>query len=201
MHERRRLKRRGRLYVLSAPSGGGKTTLSDMLASSTPFMRRSVSLTTRRKRGTEKDGKDYFFADEREFRKLIRNGAFLEWAKVFDNYYGTLKTQVNSHLANGEDVLLAIDVRGAAQIMKQCPRAVTIFLLPPGEKELRRRLGRRATDASGEVNKRIREASREIKAAAMYKYSVINDNLNTAFRELKRIVQKERMAENAKEAK
>ncbi len=134
---------KGKLFIISAPSGSGKTTLCELLEKSMPRLVRSISLTTRPARKGEKSGRHYIFVTEKEFRKRLRQGRLLEWARNFGNYYGTPKESVMDFLNSGKDVILAIDVKGAMKIKKIYPRGVFIFILPPSLEELEKRLKKR----------------------------------------------------------
>ena len=150
--------RRGRLYVIAAPSGAGKTSLVRAILERRPQLRFSISCTTRQRRPTEQEGRDYFFVDHAEFERRIAAGAFLEYAQVFDNYYGTLKAQVEGLLVEGHDVILEIDWQGARQVRASMPECASIFILPPSLAELERRLRGRATDSDEVIERRLRDA-------------------------------------------
>lgn len=168
----------GILFVLSAPSGTGKTTLANYLVNHLPDMKRSVSYTTRKKREGERDGVDYHFVDHATFEKMIKEKAFAEHAKVHDNYYGTALKTVKEAKADGKDILLVIDVQGAATLAKQDVDSVSIFLLPPSMDVLRERLGTRGTESEDVIDKRIETARKEIEACRNYDYIVVNDKLS-----------------------
>jgi len=184
--------RKGRLFIISAPSGCGKTTLCDRLLRKMPRMVRSVSLTTRPPRKGESNGRDYIFVTQREFRKRIAKGGLLEWAKNFGYYYGTPKRRVETLLSDGVDVILAIDVKGAMKIKRCLGKGVYIFILPPSLSDLQKRLRRRRTDDKREISKRMKIARRELTYARRYDYVIVNDNLDRATRELEAIVTAER---------
>ncbi len=185
--------RRGFALVVSAPSGAGKTTLCRRLISEDPEISFSVSFTTRPPRPREKEGVDYFFVSEETFQKMIKEGAFLEWAKVHGHYYGTSKDQVLKALESGQDILLDIDVQGAAQVKKTLGQdAVLVFVLPPSFEELERRLRRRSTESEMAIRQRLENAKQEITRAEEFEYLILNDNLETAFKDLKSILMAER---------
>ena len=177
-----------RLFVLAAPSGAGKTTLVKELVANHPDIRFSVSYTTRDKRVTEKEGHDYFFVDEDAFLRLQEQGELLESALVFDNHYGTRRSQVEKHLADGHNVLLEIDWQGAAQVRQSMPGSITVFILPPSRSELERRLRDRKTDSEGVIERRLRDALDDMSHWNEFDYVIINDDLTTAVAELDAIL-------------
>lgn len=182
---------KGRIFILSGPSGVGKTTIHEkILLSKTLKGRvvRSVSMTTRPKRKGEVHGRDYFFVSLKMFLYKIRVGQFLEWAKVFDQYYGTPFKQVQKLLGRGKSVLLCIDVQGAAQVMKRCPEAVSIFVKAPSLMELKKRLLKRGTENEETMMKRLRLSRQEMKQAKTYTHVVVNKNLASACCEVERII-------------
>ena len=170
----------GRLFVVSAPSGAGKTTLCKAARARLPELVYSISTTTRAPRPGEVEGKDYFFVSEAQFRQGIEDGQWAEWAKVHDHYYGTSARFIEQHLEMGRDVLLDIDVQGARQILDRYPFAVTIFIMAPSKNALRERLVTRGQDAAGVIEKRLRNADGEIASKGWYQYVVINDDLDVA---------------------
>ena len=174
----------GRLFVLSAPSGAGKSTLCALLCERLPDLRYSVSYTTRPPRAGEEDGVDYFFIDASAFRNGIAEGRWVEWARVHGHYYGTSATYIDDILARGEDLLLDIDVQGAAQLVAKYPRAVTIFIMPPSVAILRQRLEKRGTDHAEAIAGRLRKAREEMAARERYDHIVVNDRLDQAVDEL-----------------
>lgn len=178
----------GDIFVISAPSGTGKTTLIHLLLSSFPSLTFSISYTTRPPRPGEKNGVDYFFVSRSQFEQMISQGEMLEWAEVYGHYYGTSARFLREKINAGKDMLLDIDVQGARQVRKQFPQAVLIFIVPPSWKELERRLKKRATDAPEELKKRLTAARDEIKAAREFDYIVINEFLEQALQELKGII-------------
>ncbi|MFP4476833.1 MAG: guanylate kinase [Desulfatibacillaceae bacterium] len=180
----------GALFVMSAPSGAGKTTLANAVRKRYPELRYSVSTTTRAPRPGEKDGVDYFFTDAGTFEQGIEEGRWAEWARVHGNYYGTSAEVITNELAAGHCLLLDIDVQGARQIVERFPQAVTIFILPPGREELRRRLESRGSDSPEVVQKRLESAEWEMEQADEYRYRVVNDDLDRAVRELSAIIER-----------
>ncbi|MCA9773845.1 MAG: guanylate kinase [Myxococcales bacterium] len=184
-------KRRGRLFVVSAPSGAGKTSLIDEVLKRMPRLALSISHTTRKRRAHEVDGREYFFIDEPEFRRLIDAGAFLEYAKVHDNWYGTQGDTVERMRMAGRDVVLEIDCQGARQVKNAFPRAVFIFILPPSLEELERRLVARDSETPAELERRLANAKREFLEAPWYNYIVINDDFEEAAQDLCAIIRTE----------
>ncbi len=185
--------RRGLVLVVSAPSGAGKTTLCQKLLAADPEISFSVSYTTRKPRPREKNGVDYFFVDQDTFEKMIEEGAFLEWAKVYDHYYGTAKAQVEEAISQGRDILLDIDVQGAFQVREKLGRdAVLVFILPPSLTELERRLRSRGTEDEETIKRRLSFARQEIARAKEFDYLVCNQELARAFDELWSILKAER---------
>jgi len=178
----------GDIFVISAPSGTGKTTLIHLLLPYFPNMVFSISYTTRLPRQGEKDGVDYFFVSRNQFEQMISQGEMLEWAEVHGNYYGTSIHFIREKINAGKDILLDIDVQGARQVKKQFPQAVLIFIAPPSWEELESRLKKRSTDTAEEIKKRLTAARKEIKAAQEFDYIVINEFLNQALEELKGII-------------
>jgi len=170
----------GRLFIISAPSGAGKSTLCRILLARMPDLRYSVSTTTRAPRPGEVDGKDYRFTDAETFETGIKNGRWAEWAEVHGNYYGTSATFIDRQRAEGHDVLLDIDVQGAAQIQTRYPHAITIFIMPPSMAVLRQRLEQRGTDTPATIEKRLANARQEMAQAATYQHTVVNDQLDEA---------------------
>jgi guanylate kinase len=179
--------RRGILMVVSSPSGAGKTTLAHLLAQN-ERLEFSVSYTTRAPRTGERDGVDYKFVTEDEFSRMIDRGEFAEWASVHGARYGTGVHTVNRALDEGKDYLFDIDWQGGAQLRRQWPdESVLVFILPPSMAELERRLRRRATDSPEAISRRLAMATKELEHFAQYDYLVVNDNLETALKELSSI--------------
>ena len=185
-------KRRGIIFILSAPSGAGKTTLYSRLKKIYPEIKLSVSCTTRARRSGELNGRDYRFLTERQFKALRTTGQFAEWAKVHDYFYGTPKRPLDRNIRAGRDVLLDIDVQGARKIKQAYPQAVSIFLLPPSLTELKRRLAARGTDQNEMIRRRLANARGEISEIMLYDYYVVNREVSEAARLLSSIVEAER---------
>jgi guanylate kinase len=192
--------RPGRLIVVSAPSGTGKSTLCARLCALRPQVAVSISYTTRPPRGAERDGVEYHFVDDAEFDRMIAAGAFLEWARVFSRRYGTARANVETLLAEGRDVLFDIDVQGGFQIKRAVPAARLVFLLPPSLAELARRLRGRETESEAQVRERMRTAAWELEQGRGYDCFVINDELERAVGELDAVRQAERLAGNCVES-
>jgi guanylate kinase len=181
------------LIVLSAPSGGGKTSISKRLLQVDPDLVRSVSATTRLPRKLEKHGQDYYFLNLQEFKRLLRQNRFLEWARVHGHYYGTLRAEVKKKRAQGRDVLLVIDVQGGLQVKRMDPAAVLIFVKPPAFTELANRLRHRDTDSDQTIQERLQNARREMRVARQYDYVVVNERLYQATRQVRAIITAERL--------
>ena len=182
------MKKKGLLFVLSAPAGTGKSTIVDRVESEMPNVKRCITMTTRSPREKERDGNDYFFCSKEEFEKKIEAGKFLEYAKVFENYYGTLADEVEKDLEDGKYLFLVIDTQGAKEIKKKKKDAVLIFLLPPSMQELEKRLDQRKTESEEEKKQRLSWAKREIEQSKDYDYNIINDDLEKAVDVLQSIV-------------
>lgn len=179
---------RGRLFVIAAPSGAGKTSLVRALMEREPGLQFSISYTTRARRPKELDGRDYFFVTRGEFDHMVAEGGFLEHATVFDNSYGTAKAQVEQSLAAGQDLVLEIDWQGAAQVRSAMPECVSVFILPPSREELERRLRGRGTDAEDVIQRRLRDAASDMGHWAKFDYVVVNDDFEQALTVLQAIV-------------
>jgi len=179
---------KGTLFIISAPSGAGKTSLLKELVSADVQLDISISHTTRAKRSGEEDGKDYHFIDNASFVQMIGEGAFLEHAQVFDNYYGTAEAAVRDRLNAGQDVALEIDWQGARQVRKRIPDAVSIFILPPSPQALHDRLSARGQDSEAVIERRMRDAKNEMSHYAEYDYLVVNDDFSSALKGLDAIV-------------
>lgn len=180
--------RRGHLWVVSAPSGAGKTSLVRELMQREPKLRFSISYTTRPARDGEVDGQDYLFVDEDRFVAMIEAGEFLEHARVFGNRYGTARRQVERELAEGHDVLLEIDWQGAEQVRRMMPEARSIFVLPPSREELEKRLRGRGTDSEAVIERRLQEAHAELLQWQSFDYAVINDDFDRALADMQRLI-------------
>ncbi len=183
----------GTLYIISAPSGAGKTSLVNALVEQVPGMEISVSHTTRQRRPGEQEGMHYHFVAMEEFRAMARRGEFLEFAEVFGNCYGTARAPVEAQLRTGTDVILEIDWQGAQQVRQAMPEAVSIFILPPSQAELERRLRARGQDSDAVIARRMEEAVNEMSHYPEYDYLVINETFDEALYELVAIVQARRL--------
>lgn len=188
------IQRRGMMLVMSSASGAGKTTLSRQLLAADPEVVMSVSATTRPKRPSEVEGKDYFFVTPERFQEMVEAGEFLEHARVFDHHYGTPRTPVETALNEGRDVLFDIDWQGAQQLRhKARADVVSIFILPPSTEELEKRLKKRAQDPDDAVKRRMARAVEEINHWSEYDYVIINDKVEEALSEVRAIVTAERL--------
>ena len=188
------VERRGLMFVLSSPSGAGKTTLTRMLIERMPGLKMSVSATTRPMRPGEVDGRDYFFVDKPKFEAMVTQGELLEWATVFDNRYGTPRAPVEAALSAGQDVLFDIDWQGTQQLREKAgPDVVSVFILPPSAADLEKRLHTRAQDSAEVIRGRMDRASHELSHWAEYDYIVVNQNLDDAFAEVQSILKAERL--------
>jgi guanylate kinase len=184
--------RRGLLFIVSAPSGTGKTTIVERLVQVVAHLRLSRSYTSRSARAGEQDGVDYNFISRERFEAMIAEQAFLEWADVFGNYYGTCRDDTERCLANGQDLVLVIDVQGARQVRGSGMESIGVFVLPPSAEILERRLRGRSKDSEAAIQKRLEAACREIGEFASYEYVVVNDELDGAVERLRAIVLAER---------
>ena len=182
------LKQKGILFVLSGPSGVGKGTVRQRLFEQETSLKYSVSATTRKKRPGEKEGVDYFYKTEEEFKKMIVNGELLEYAQYVNNYYGTPKKYVEEQIALGNDVFLEIEVQGALQVKRNFPEGVFIFLCPPSLEELKNRIINRGTETDSLIKNRLKEASKEIEMMSEYDYVVVNDDVDKAVEKVKAII-------------
>jgi len=191
----------GNLYIVSAPSGAGKTSLLKALISSVDDISTSISTTTRIIRSGETNGVDYHFVTIDEFTSMTEQGEFLENAEVFGNFYGTSKTHLNQVLETGEDLVLEIDWQGAQQIRKQLPDAISIFILPPSRNELAERLKGRGQDDEQVIQKRMASAMTEISHYDEYDYLIINDDFETALKELQHIIKANRLTQSKQATK
>lgn len=174
----------GQLFVISAPSGAGKTSLVKALLGTRPRLAVSVSHTTRPPRTREVEGRDYFFVSQQAFQALIAQNAFLEHARVFDNFYGTSRAQVEQKMGAGNDVLLEIDWQGAQQVRRAMPGARSIFILPPSRAVLEQRLRERRTDSAETIARRLADAATDMSHYSEFDYVVVNDEFERATREL-----------------
>jgi guanylate kinase len=188
------VERRGLMFVLSSPSGAGKTTLTRMLIEEIPDLRMSVSVTTRPMRPGEKEGRDYYFVDQARFDEMVARDELLEWAKVFDNCYGTPRAPVEAALLAGHNVLFDIDWQGTQQLRGRAPKdVVSVFILPPSVQALEQRLHTRAQDSDEVIRGRMKKAGDEMSHFDAYDYIVVNDNIGIAFEAVKSILRAEQL--------
>ncbi len=186
------MRNKGILYVISGPSGVGKGTICKILLEKHSNLSLSVSATTRAPREEDTDGVTYFFKSQNEFKKMIDEDSFLEWAIYNGNYYGTPKGPVEEGLKGGKDIILEIDVQGALNVMEKAAESVSIFIAPPDEETLYIRLKNRGSESDEEIKKRITTAKRELELKEKYDYIVINDDLDEAVRAIENIMKKEK---------
>lgn len=177
----------GLLLVISGPSGVGKGTICARLKTMDPTIHLSISMTTRPPREGEEEGREYFFVSETRFQELLKQGEFLEWARVYNFYYGTPKKPVMEMRAAGRDVILEIDVQGGLQVKANCPDSVLVFILPPSLEELASRLQSRGTEGTEAITTRLRWAREELRSFRRYDYAVVNDTLEEAVRKINAI--------------
>ena len=190
---------RGMLIVVSSPSGGGKGTLIDRVLKTVPGVSYSISYTTRAPRVTEQEGREYFFVSTAAFEEMIRRGEFLEWANVYGYLYGTSHTQVERERSAGHDIILEIDVQGAASIRSQIDDAVSIFILPPSFELLSQRLVTRGTDSPADLERRLRGAPAEVEQQKNFQYVILNDDINRASQQLAAVIYAERARQKRQE--
>lgn len=190
----------GVLYIVSAPSGAGKTSLVKALLKSDPAIRLSVSYTTRAPRPGENDGRDYHFVDRHQFEKMLADGEFLEHAEVYGNFYGTSKGSISRDLNAGHDILLEIDWQGAAQVKRHFPESASIFILPPSFNALRSRLTGRGQDSSEVIERRLAAAAHDVAHADAFDYIIVNDDFDHALQDLVAITRSIRL-ETARQLK
>lgn len=179
---------KGNLFVISGPSGAGKGTIVSKLINTDNKLKLSISCTTRYKREGEVDGVHYYFISKEKFRSMIEEGDFLEYAQVFENFYGTPISKIQEQLDNGYDVILEIDVQGALQVKEKMPEAKLIFIMPPSLEVLKERLKGRNTETAEQIEKRFSKAEAEMNLRDRYDYSVVNDDLDTAVNEVHNII-------------
>ncbi len=187
-----KLRNKGMLIVLSSPSGGGKSTVVKTILKKDPQIEYSVSVTSRKPRQGEVNGEAYFFVSEEEFKQMIAQDRFLEWALVHNHYYGTRRDIIEEKLQRNKDVLLDIDVQGGLNIKRKMPESVLIFLLPPSMEVLETRLRKRGLDDNSSIELRLHNAVREIQSASQYDYIVINDKLEDTIMAVRKIIEAER---------
>ena len=185
--------RRGILFIISAPSGTGKTTLCKQLTSTVPGLWHSISYTTRKPRAGEEHGREYFFIGETEFQQMVDRNEFVEWARVYSHLYGTPRKILIDQMEQGIDVLLEIDVQGAIQVKKKFEDAVSIFILPPSMQVLRSRLQNRASDTPEEILRRLQKVKEEVWSYREYAYVVRNEDLSQSLHELESVFLAERL--------
>jgi len=188
----------GNLFIISAPSGSGKTTLCRAVLDRIPNMLYSVSYTTRKPRKGERNGIDYYFITENDFKNRIKNGKWAEWAEVYGNYYGTSSEFIDTNLASGRDILLDIDFQGTLQILDQYHDSITIFIMPPSLDILKLRLESRGTDSKHVISRRIEVANKEMENKDFYRHVIINDKLSVAVADLISVIGKYRTGRNNK---
>ncbi len=184
---------KGNLIIISSPSGGGKGTLIKEVLKIVPDIGYSVSFTTRKMRGTEENGRDYFFVGKAQFEELIRKDEFLEFAEVHGNFYGTSMSFAKAEIDSGRDVVLEIDVQGAESVRKKFPEAVSIFILPPSFEVLQKRLTARATEKKVDLDLRLKNSFREVKCFEEFEYIVVNNEVTKATNDLKLIILADRL--------
>ena len=182
----------GHLFIISAPSGAGKTTIAKAVLQKFKDMCYSISYTTRKPRAEERDGVDYHFVSKQDFKNGIKKARWAEWAEVYGNYYGTSAEFIEEKLLSGCDILLDIDVQGTLQILKHHPDSVTVFILPPSINALRKRLEIRGSDSQAVIEKRLINAKKEMAQKKMYRHIIVNDELSAAIDEICAIFNKYR---------
>ncbi len=182
--------KKGSIIVISAPSGTGKTTIVRRILNDFPEIVFSVSATTRKKREHEVEGVDYFFISEQEFKNKIQNNEFVEWELFYDYYYGTFRSFIENYVNNGKSVILEVDVHGALEIKRIYPEAILIYIAPPSLEELLIRLKKRQTENEKDLRKRIERAKMELSHKDKFDYFIINNDLNTAYYEIKVLIGK-----------
>lgn len=191
----------GNIFVISAPSGVGKSTLIRLLLESVPLLHFSISHTTRPRRAAEQDGRDYFFVERDKFESMIAADEFVEWANVHGNLYGTSRGHLEEVRKAGPDVILDVDVQGQGQVKKKLPEAITVFILPPSFGELKTRLLSRGSESDRAIQSRLEQAGEEIARWKDYDYLVVNDELHRAFEQLRAIVLATRARRGAVQSK
>jgi guanylate kinase len=182
--------KKGAIIAISAPSGTGKTTILRRILSDFPEIVFSVSATTRKRRKNEVEGVDYFFISEEEFKKKIQNNEFVEWELFYDYYYGTFRDFIENCINKGKSLILEVDVHGAVEIKRIYPDAVLIYIAPPSLEELRVRLKKRQTENEEDLKKRIERAKMELSHRDKFDYFIVNNDLNTAYNEIKNLIGK-----------
>ena len=188
------MKKKGMIIIVSAPSGAGKTSICDALIESDKNIVYSVSTTTREPRKGEKNGKEYYFVNDSDFKKMVKKKMFVEWAKVHDHFYGTSKKVLDQTINKGKDILLDIDVQGAVKIKKQYKNALMIFITTPTLKVLKERLIKRNKDSLEVIKMRVENAKRELTYLPKYDYLILNDKLDESIKQAKSIICAERLS-------
>ncbi|MBO7611211.1 MAG: guanylate kinase [Elusimicrobia bacterium] len=188
------MNKKGMIIIVSAPSGAGKTSICDALIKSDKNIVYSVSTTTREPRKGEKNGREYFFVNDSEFKKMVKKNMFVEWAKVHDHFYGTSKKVLEQTINKGKDILLDIDVQGAVKIKKQYKNALMVFITTPSLKILKERLIKRNKDSMEVIKRRIENAKKELTYLPKYDYLILNDKLDKSIEEAKSIICAERLS-------
>jgi len=184
---------KGLLIIISGPSGAGKGTVcKELMSMKLPELEVSVSATTRKPRTGELEGISYFFKEKEEFEQMINQNEFIEYAQVYDNYYGTPRSHVQDKLDNGKDVILEIDIQGAMQVKKNNPEGVFVFIMPPSFEELKNRIISRGTESQTDIIKRLHEAYKEVRLSRNYDYIVINDDVHLAAEKVRSIITAEK---------
>lgn len=192
--------RRGLMFILSSPSGAGKSTIAQLLLKQDPELKLSISVTTRERRSSEVDGVHYFFKSRRDFEKMVERDELLEWAEVHGNYYGTPADFVERQLSAGSDVLFDVDVQGAELLRAKMPDDIaTLFILPPSVGEMKSRLKRRAEDSDEAILRRMKTAVSELKSWPTYDYLIVNEDLDAAFQQVRAILIAERLRQRRQE--
>jgi guanylate kinase len=186
------------LFIVSAPSGAGKTSLCKEVVAHVPDLHFSISYTTRLPRQNEINGVDYQFVSPGNFRRMIEEGQLVEWTEIYGNFYGTLKTSVEEYRSKGTDIVFDIDPVGARRIKEEYGDSVTIFVLPPSYGELKERLIQRGTDDASVIKKRLDKAREEIEQSNWYQYRIVNDDFKSAVKQLKDIIVSERLKRKRK---